>query len=120
MSSKTKKIENNILNMPKVNYVYIFFRVDLQFDKAFETDIKTCYYIMSDVPENEYNKNKEGIYETARMQFLQAVKQGGFFELYNLGKNAKDEKPVLYNFNQVKTIEIKDFYEVDENFKKYE
>ena len=122
MSSKARKFEKNILNMQKEpeSYVYLFFRVDLQFDNEFEPEQKTCYYIMRDVPEKEYNENKDGIYGTARMQFIQAMKQGGFFELYNLGKTTKDEKPVLYNFNLAKTIEIKDFYEVDENFKRYE
>lgn len=115
MSSKAKKIMDNVLNEETL---YIMYRVDMKFNRAFEPKEKTCWYVMSGIPKSMYKENKQQVERTARMQFASYVKQGGFLELYNRGKSSKEEIPSFYNIGLAKFITITDFYECDESFNK--
>jgi len=123
MSSKAKKISDNVINMSdlqKENTLSVMYRVDMKFNRAFEPKEKTCWYVMSGIPESMYKENKQQVERTARMQFASYVKQGGFIELYNQGKSSKEEIPSFYNIGLAKFVTITSFFEVDENFKRYE
>lgn len=121
MSSKAKKISDNVIKMSEVekeNTLSVMYRVDMKFNRAFEPKEKTCWYVMSGIPESMYKENKQQVERTARMQFASYVKQGGFLELYNRGKSSKEEIPSFYNIGLAKFITITDFYECDESFNK--
>lgn len=123
MSSKAKRISDNVIKMSEVekeNTLSVMYRVDMKFDAAFEPSTKTCWYIMSGIPESMYKENKQQVERTARLQFASYVKQGGFLELYNQGKTSKEETPSFYNIGLAKFVTITSFFEVDENFKRYE
>lgn len=105
MSSKAKRMAEEIKPQATKTIAY---RFDLKLDDA----EKSCYMIVSGVPEGLPEELMPTVETTAKSQFAQVIKTANFIELYSLGKSAKEEDPVFYNLSSFKTISITKVEEV--------
>lgn len=101
MSEKKAKEERK--EQETVNMTY---RIDLEMGK--DPSKKTTYMIVSGVPKNLPESMYDSVKYAAQAQFVSALNERKFIEVYNEGKTSKDEMPILVNLSMLESIKVTD------------
>ena len=98
---------------PKQKTIQKTYRIDVKFTSTIGEYEKSCYIVVTGIPEELPKEYYETIKLSAEQQFANALQTKSFLELYPVGKTAKDCHPLFFNVKNINYLEISNVTDID-------
>ena len=100
-------------NDKKTKTIQKTYRIDVRYNSNAGDQEKSCYIVVTGIPEELPKEYYETIKLSAEQQFANALQTKSFLELYPVGKTAKDCHPLFFNVKNINYLEISNVTEID-------